>query len=256
MRQVREILRLKYEQRLAHRAIARACGVGLGRVSEYCRRAEQAGVPWPLPPDGTTPSSKPACSSGSAMWSACPGLGPTWPGCIRSSSAPASPSSGCTSSTWNTTPPTATASASSAGTTMTGRAPWRPRCARSTARGRRPSWTSLGSGPRSSTARPANWSVSSSSSACWGRAATWTPRRVQPRICPRGSPPMCGWWNSSVAPPRCSSPTISRVASPSPAGTSPSSIALTWSSRSTTGPPSCPLGRAIREIKPSSRRVC
>jgi hypothetical protein len=51
MRQVREILRLKYEQRLAHRAIARACGVGLGTVSEYCRRAQQASLSWPLPPE-------------------------------------------------------------------------------------------------------------------------------------------------------------------------------------------------------------
>jgi transposase len=51
MRQVREILRLKYEQRLPHRAIARACGVGLGTVSEYCRRAHQAGLTWPVPED-------------------------------------------------------------------------------------------------------------------------------------------------------------------------------------------------------------
>jgi transposase len=49
MRQVREILRLKYEQRLPHRAIARACGVGLGTVSDYCRRAQQAALRWPLP---------------------------------------------------------------------------------------------------------------------------------------------------------------------------------------------------------------
>jgi transposase len=49
MRQVREILRLKYEQHLPHRAIARACGVGLGTVSEYCRRARQAHLTWPLP---------------------------------------------------------------------------------------------------------------------------------------------------------------------------------------------------------------
>jgi transposase len=49
MRQVREILRLKYEQHLPHRAIARACGVGLGTVSEYCRRAQQAALDWPLP---------------------------------------------------------------------------------------------------------------------------------------------------------------------------------------------------------------
>jgi transposase len=51
MRQVREILRLKYEQHLAHRAIARACGVGVGTVGAYCHRAQQAGVTWPLPPE-------------------------------------------------------------------------------------------------------------------------------------------------------------------------------------------------------------
>jgi transposase len=51
MRQVREILRLKYGQGLRHRAIARACGVGLGTVSEYCRRAAQGGLTWPLPDD-------------------------------------------------------------------------------------------------------------------------------------------------------------------------------------------------------------
>jgi hypothetical protein len=34
MRQIREILRLKYEHVLATRAIARACGVGVGT----CRR--------------------------------------------------------------------------------------------------------------------------------------------------------------------------------------------------------------------------
>ena len=51
MRQIREILRLKYEGRLGHRAIARACGVGLGTVSEYVGRARRAGLVWPFPPD-------------------------------------------------------------------------------------------------------------------------------------------------------------------------------------------------------------
>ena len=50
MRQLREILRLKHEG-LPHRAIARACGVGVGTVSEYLRRAEKAGLSWPLPPE-------------------------------------------------------------------------------------------------------------------------------------------------------------------------------------------------------------
>src|SRR5262249_27711299 len=49
MRQVREILRLKFEQRLPHRAIARACGIGVGTVGAYCQRAQQAGLTWPLP---------------------------------------------------------------------------------------------------------------------------------------------------------------------------------------------------------------
>jgi transposase len=49
MRQVREILRLKYEQRLPHRAIARACGIGVGTVGAYCHRAQQASLTWPLP---------------------------------------------------------------------------------------------------------------------------------------------------------------------------------------------------------------
>src|SRR3990170_8249121 len=51
MRKLREILRLKYEKRLRHRAIARACGVGVGTVSEYVGRAERAGLQWPLPED-------------------------------------------------------------------------------------------------------------------------------------------------------------------------------------------------------------
>ena len=49
MRQLREILRLKFEAGLPHRAIARACSVGLGTVSEYLQRAATAGLSWPLP---------------------------------------------------------------------------------------------------------------------------------------------------------------------------------------------------------------
>ena len=49
MRQLREILRLKHDQQLTHRAIARTCGVGVGTVSEYVGRAARAGLEWPLP---------------------------------------------------------------------------------------------------------------------------------------------------------------------------------------------------------------
>ena len=51
MRRCREILRLKYESKLPHRAIGRACSVGAGTVSDYVRRAAEAGLIWPLPAD-------------------------------------------------------------------------------------------------------------------------------------------------------------------------------------------------------------
>jgi transposase len=51
MRRLREILRLKHACGLSHRAIARACGVGAGTVSEYLSRARDAGLGWPLAED-------------------------------------------------------------------------------------------------------------------------------------------------------------------------------------------------------------
>jgi len=49
MRRLRDILRLKFDAGLSHRAIARACAVGLGTVSSYLDRAAAAGVRWPVP---------------------------------------------------------------------------------------------------------------------------------------------------------------------------------------------------------------
>lgn len=51
MRRLREVLRLKYDVGLSHRAIAQACTVGLGTVTTYLQRATAAGLPWPLPAD-------------------------------------------------------------------------------------------------------------------------------------------------------------------------------------------------------------
>jgi transposase len=51
MRRLRELLRLKYEAGLSHRAIAQACTVGLGTVTTYLQRAAAAGLEWPLPAD-------------------------------------------------------------------------------------------------------------------------------------------------------------------------------------------------------------
>jgi transposase len=46
MRKIREVLRLKYEQGRSHRQIAASCGIGIATVSEYLRRAQEAGVGW------------------------------------------------------------------------------------------------------------------------------------------------------------------------------------------------------------------
>jgi len=51
MRKLREILRLKHERGLSHRAIARACGIAAGTVASYVGRARRAGLSWPLPDD-------------------------------------------------------------------------------------------------------------------------------------------------------------------------------------------------------------
>lgn len=48
VRKIRELLRLKYESDLSNRAIAGACNVSNSTVGEYLRRAEAAGISWPL----------------------------------------------------------------------------------------------------------------------------------------------------------------------------------------------------------------
>ncbi len=48
MRKIEEILRLKYEAGLSHRAIAQSCSVSPSTVSEYVTHAKAAGLSWPL----------------------------------------------------------------------------------------------------------------------------------------------------------------------------------------------------------------
>jgi transposase len=51
MRKIREVLRLKWENGLTNRAIARSCSISHATVAEYLRRAEEEGLGWPLSPD-------------------------------------------------------------------------------------------------------------------------------------------------------------------------------------------------------------
>jgi transposase len=49
MRKIREILRLYHELKLGKKQIAKACSVSSSTVVEYVRKAEAAGLRWPLP---------------------------------------------------------------------------------------------------------------------------------------------------------------------------------------------------------------
>jgi transposase len=53
MRKIQEVLRLCFELGFGLRQIARSCSIGVGTVHEYLKRAEAAGLNWPLP-DGMT----------------------------------------------------------------------------------------------------------------------------------------------------------------------------------------------------------
>ncbi len=49
MRQIQEVLRLKHQNQLSIREIARSCQLPVSTVWEYLKRAEAAGLGWPLP---------------------------------------------------------------------------------------------------------------------------------------------------------------------------------------------------------------
>src|SRR5260370_37135554 len=51
MRQIREVLRLRFASELPQRAVAKSLGLSQGAVSGYLSRARAAGVSWPLPED-------------------------------------------------------------------------------------------------------------------------------------------------------------------------------------------------------------
>ncbi len=51
MRKIREVLRLNSIPDTSERTIAISCNIARSSVSEYLRRAEDAGFFWPLPDD-------------------------------------------------------------------------------------------------------------------------------------------------------------------------------------------------------------
>jgi transposase len=49
MRKIREVLRLRYELKLSCEQIGRSCAIGASTVHKYLKRADAAGLSWPLP---------------------------------------------------------------------------------------------------------------------------------------------------------------------------------------------------------------
>src|SRR6202041_1220867 len=49
MRKLREVLRLRFELKLGYQQIGRSCSIGVSTVHKYLKRAEAAGITWPLP---------------------------------------------------------------------------------------------------------------------------------------------------------------------------------------------------------------
>jgi len=51
MRKITDILRLRYDTGLSLRGIAQALNIGYGTVADYLKRADKAGLTWPIPTD-------------------------------------------------------------------------------------------------------------------------------------------------------------------------------------------------------------
>ena len=51
MRKIRDVLRLRFAQRLSQRAVGSSLGLSIGAVNSYLSRARLAGLGWPLPED-------------------------------------------------------------------------------------------------------------------------------------------------------------------------------------------------------------
>jgi hypothetical protein len=49
MRKLREVMRLRLELHLGYQQIARSCAIGVSTVCKYPKRAEGAGLTWPVP---------------------------------------------------------------------------------------------------------------------------------------------------------------------------------------------------------------
>jgi transposase len=51
MRKIKEVLRLKWKHGCLNRQVAKSCNISRSTVRDYLRRAEAAGLSWPITPE-------------------------------------------------------------------------------------------------------------------------------------------------------------------------------------------------------------
>jgi len=51
MRKLKEVLRLKWQNACSNKQIGKSCNIARSTVREYLRRAQDAGLKWPLDPE-------------------------------------------------------------------------------------------------------------------------------------------------------------------------------------------------------------
>jgi transposase len=89
MRQIQELLRLKHQNQLSIREIARSCALPTSTVGDYLKRAAAAGMSWPLPEGLSEPELLQLLLAQPVAETVGPSALPDWPGLHKELARPA-----------------------------------------------------------------------------------------------------------------------------------------------------------------------
>ena len=230
MRKIREVLRLRWENRCSSRQIARSCGIARSTVEDYINRAVRGpGLSWPLPPELDDTALETLLFSSSATVPLALGKHhyPSLEELHRELARP-NMTLKLLWDEYKQAHPTDTSIASFVSSTTSGRPNSMYRCASVTGPGRRCLSIMPEKPCRSSIlALVRSWKPVSLLPR-WGPAATPMQRLLFPRICLPGSAPMCGPSNSLRVCRRFWFPIICYRGSPIPVVTSRTSTRPSW----------------------------
>ena len=232
MRQVREVLRLKWACGLSDRKIAQSLRISRPTVAEYVRRAQATGLAWPLPDALDDVALERRLFPTTAHTPTARRPIPDWARVHRSSNARVSPWSSCGKNT-RPAPPMASSTAQFVRRIASGRASSIWSCGRATGRARHSLSTTPARRCRSSMPSQVKSAKRRSSSPSWGPPTIPLSKRPGGRVCPIGSGPMSAPLRRLVGCPRSWSRIISRLPSAGPIAMNLPSTAPMPNSRST-----------------------